>query len=96
MEHTIRDDTVGFPASTDSYDVRIIKIAVMPKGQPVFSELSTYVAIEDEAAGEFVKISQEGGHTDMEKWIIVNPEEWPAIRGAIDYMVSQCGSDVEE
>ena len=96
MDHSMSDDTVVFPISTDSYDVRIIKIAVVPKGQPIFSELSTYVAIEDEAAGEFVKISQEGGHTDMAKWITVNPEEWPAIRNAIDYMVWQCGSDVKE
>lgn len=85
-----------FPTSTDRYDVRIIKIAVIPKGEPLFSEMSTYIAIEDEAAGEFVKISQEGGHTDMAKSIIVSPNEWGSIKAAIDFMVRQCGADDKE
>lgn len=49
----------------DRYDIRITEICVMPKGQPVFSELTTRISIDDEAAGEFVKVTQEGGHTDV-------------------------------
>ena len=55
--------------------------------------MSTYIAIEDEAAGEFVKISHEGGHTDMAKWITISPNEWESIKAAIDFMVLQCGSE---
>ena len=41
----------------DGYDIRITEISVMPKGQPLFSELTTHIRIEDEAAGEYVKVS---------------------------------------
>ncbi len=59
-------------------------------GQPVFSEQTTRIEIEDESPGEFVKVSQEGGHTDIAKWITVEPSEWPVLRDAIQFMVDQC------
>lgn len=79
----------------DRYDIRITEICVMPKGQPVFSELTTRISISDEAAGEFVKVTQEGGHTDVAKYITIDAKEWPAIRDAIQFMVDECreGSD---
>jgi len=78
------------PASTDKYDVRITQIAVMPKLQPVFSEMTTLIAIDDEAAGEFVKVTQEGGHIKVAKSITIDTDEWPVIRDAIEFMVGQC------
>ena len=73
-----------------THHVRVVEIAVVPKGQPLFSEMTTRIAIEDEAAGEFVKVSQDGGHTDLAKWINIDPDEWSVIESAIDYMVRQC------
>jgi hypothetical protein len=74
----------------DAYDIRITEISVMPKGQPLFSELTTRIRINDEAAGEYVKVSQEGGHTSEQKWVLIDPKEWPAIRDAIEFMTQQC------
>ncbi len=62
-------------------------------GQPVFSEQTTRIEIEDESAGEFVKVSQERGHTDIAKWITIYPSEWPTLRESIDYMTGQCRSE---
>ena len=76
--------------SSENYATRITRVSVLPHGEPVFSERTTHIEIDDEAAGEFVKISQEGGHTDIAKWITVEPSEWPVLRDAIQFMVDQC------
>lgn len=50
--------------------------------------MATTVEIIDEAAGEFVVVEQHG-RTGIGK-IMINPEEWPAIRRAIDRMIREC------
>ncbi len=72
------------------YEQRIMTIAVMPVGQPTFSELTTNVSIDDECAGEFVIVEQ-SGRTDIGK-IAICPDEWPTLRAAIDQMISECRS----
>lgn len=66
---------------------RITRITVAPPGEPIYSELVTHVEIEDESAGEFVVIKQ-SGRTDNS--IAINPDEWPALRAAIDRMIAAC------
>ena len=80
---------IVLPSSAD-YETRITRVSVLPHNEPVFSERTTHIEIDDEAAGEFVKVSQEGGHTDIAKWITVEPSEWPVLRDAIQFMVDQC------
>ena len=58
--------------------------------EPVFSEQATHIEIDDEAAGEFIKVSQEGGHTDIAKFVTFDREEWIVVRDAIDCMMNQC------
>lgn len=67
---------------------RVTRIVLVPDGEPLFSETATTVEIEDEAGGEFVEVSQHG-FTDAGK-IQINPEEWPALRAAINRMVREC------
>jgi len=46
------------------------------------------VTIEDEAGGEFVVVR---GNTDTHHGsVAINPNEWPAVRDAIDRMVKEC------
>jgi hypothetical protein len=73
-----------------SYRTRITKLVVLPKGEPLFSEQATEIEIEDEAAGEFVKVTQQGGSTEYSKSICFEPEEWPTIKKAIDLMIGRC------
>lgn len=80
----------AIPPSTDELEVRVLEIAVMPKGEPVFSETTTRIGIDSSGTGEMVKISQEGGHTDVAKWILITPNEWSVLRDAITYMIDQC------
>jgi hypothetical protein len=70
------------------YEIRATKLIVAPEGEQVYSEMVTSVEIKDEAAGEFVMVSQ-SGRTDIGK-IAISPEEWPALRDAINRMISQC------
>lgn len=57
---------------------RVLKTAILPPGEPIFSERATIIEIDDEAAGEFVVIER-----DTQK-IEIEPDQWPMIRAAID------------
>jgi len=74
------------------YESRVTAITVAPENEPVFSEMATTVSIEDEAAGEFVVVEQVG-RTDIGK-IGIEPEQWPALRAAIDQMIAQCRAEI--
>ena len=41
-----------------NYETRTLKIAVMPENEPIFAEWVTEIQIVDEAAGEFIEVSQ--------------------------------------
>lgn len=69
------------------FQKRIIKIAVLPKGGEIFSEEATFIEVADEAAGEFVEISQSYGLTEQK--IRLDDDEWPVIRDAIEEMVKE-------
>ena len=71
-----------------TYEIRTTSMTVKPKDEPIFSEQATMVEIVDEASGEYVEVSQ-SGRTDLGK-IAINPEEWPALRKAINLLIVQC------
>lgn len=70
------------------YVTRAMSILVAPENEPIFSELATTVAIDDEAGGEFVVVSQTRDVGLMS--VTINPEEWPVLRKAIDRMIGEC------
>lgn len=72
---------------------RTVAVVVAPKGDHLFSEMSTRIEIVDEAAGEFLQVSQKTGRPDGERMILVDPDEWPALRQAIDKMIGECRSE---
>jgi hypothetical protein len=64
---------------------------VLPAKEPLFSEQCTNVSIVDEAAGEFLEIEQQSGRTDAKSQTIqVSPEEWPALKQAIEQLLADC------
>ena len=63
------------------YITRTTKITILPKGEPIFSELATHISIEDEAAGEYIVVEQQNGKFSIE------PDEWPEIKKAIELML---------
>lgn len=70
------------------YEIRVIGLMVAPKGEAIFSDHATHITIDDEAGGEFVIVSQSTAHSEAE--LRINPEEWPALRKAIDRMIKEC------
>lgn len=73
------------------YETRVTKLVVLPVGQATYSEMATEIEICDEDAGEFVEVAQYG-RIDIGK-IQINPEEWPALRDAIDRLIAECRGD---
>lgn len=71
-----------------NYKTRITQVMVLPEGQPIWSEMATTVSITDEAAGEFVEVSQ--STRDGCRKIAFEKQEWPALRAAIEEMLSRC------
>lgn len=71
------------------YVQRATKLTVLPMGDPIFSELATDIEVEDEGGGEFLIISQTSGNVNRRtNSISISPEEWPAIRDAIESMLA--------
>jgi hypothetical protein len=73
------------------YETRTLKIAVGVKGEPIFHEGTTEIEIIDEAAGEFLKITQ--SPDDAEPGAIkIDLHEWPMLKAGIDRMMKECRS----
>jgi hypothetical protein len=73
------------------YETRTLKIAVCVKGEPIFHAGTTEIEIIDEAAGEFLKITQ--SPDDAEPGAIkIDPHEWPMLKAGIDRMMKECRS----
>lgn len=68
------------------FQTRITRLTILPVNEPIFSPYATQVEIEDEAAGEFVVIRQDGDDARAGK-IAIGPEEWPDIKAAIDQLM---------
>ena len=71
-------------------ETRVVKVMIAPKSERIFSEMATFVEIDDEAAGEFVKVSQPITDRSAEFAVFINKDEWPHIRDAIDKMIKEC------
>ena len=66
---------------------RVTQITVFPKESTIFCEDALHVAIDYEAAGEFVVLKS---YADDCGQIRINKEEWPVLREVIDKMISEC------
>ena len=77
-----------------NYETRTLKIAIVPEGEPIFSERATEIEIVDNAAGEYLKITQNSDDTpDPEsgnQTLTIDPAEWPHIQAAIEKMLKEC------
>ena len=67
---------------------RPISWAVVAPDAPIFDEAGYTVSIEDEAAGEFVHVTD---HSDSAmKGMAIEPADWPVLKDAITHAVSLC------
>lgn len=63
------------------------RIIVKPVGDAIFETTVTVIEIDDEAAGPFVRVSQDGAEHEGNCITLEGPE-WPLIRDAIQKMMS--------
>jgi hypothetical protein len=71
-----------------NYETRTVKVSVAPKGEPLFHNGVTNIEIVDEAAGEFLEVTQ--CNDSNEGKISIEKSEWPTLRSAIDQMIREC------
>ena len=65
-------------------EIRVLSKIMLPKGKPIFSESAIICSIEDDAAGEYIKLtslSESGGE------VCIDPYEWATLKSMIDSMV---------
>ena len=73
----------------NDYETRTLKVGVCLKGKPTFDESMTTIEIDDEASGEYLKITQDREGVESGT-IYIDPYEWPAIKMAIEKMIKEC------
>ena len=69
-----------------------MSVIVLPHGDAVFSANATVIAIEDEAAGEYLTIKQRNddiSSDESNQRIVITPEEWPEIKQALEMMFKE-------
>ena len=77
----------NIPPSTDKHEVRVTRLTVLKTGKPIFDESATHIEIDDEAAGEFICVRQ--NDINLTNMLRFNPDEWPVLRDAIEFMVKE-------
>jgi len=69
---------------------RTLKIAILPKGEPVFSEKATIIEIDDLSAGEYLTITQQYESNRVAPGqLSIDPTEWTIIRDGIEMMIEE-------
>ena len=61
---------------------------ILPKGEPIYSEMTTSIEIEDESGGCFVVVRQFA--SEKSGRISIDEDDWPSIRDAIDETIALC------
>jgi hypothetical protein len=83
------DDRLPLTARS-THAVRVTRLSVLPPKEPLFSEQCTHITIVDEAAGEYLEIEQQSGSVDVKgQTIMVTPEEWPALKQAVETLLAE-------
>lgn len=64
---------------------------VIPEGKDFCDDAVTIIGMDTEGGGAFVTVRQEDQLNANE--IRIDPDEWPAVRAAVNRMVRECGRE---
>lgn len=67
---------------------RTTQMTLLPECEPIFAESAIVLTIDDEAAGEYLKVATLRGESEAGT-ILIDPAEWPQLRDAIDAMMAE-------
>ena len=73
------------PESQPKLIQRIESILLTPPGEPIFSEATIRIKVDDEAVGEFLifeSLSDDGK-------LRIDPDEWPEFKAGVEFMLSE-------
>jgi len=92
-EHVIGDDRNDFnlenipaPAPTPPMlTQRTESILLTPPSEPIFSEATIRIKIDDEAAGEFLMFESLSNDGKLR----LDSDEWPAFKAGVEFMLSE-------
>lgn len=73
------------------YETLLTAITIKPKDEQINSIGATKITLEDDGAGRYVAVVQNGGHQ-----IGICPDEWPPMRDAIDRMIAACAEAADK
>lgn len=72
-------------------------MTVLPVGDSLFSERATVISIEDEEAGEYIKIKQRTHATfESNQTVSFDQEEWEEVKGVVTQMFGEIRRYEEE
>ncbi len=69
------------------YTKRVTQITVAPKDEHIIAEEATVITLADDGGGEYVIVEQDNGAAAGK--IAITPEDWPALRSAINRMIKK-------
>jgi hypothetical protein len=79
------------------YTSRITQMTVLAVGESLFSERATVISIEDEAAGEYIKITQQMDATfESNQTVSFDAEEWEEVTDVVNQMFGEIRRYEEE
>jgi hypothetical protein len=64
---------------------RITRVHLVPEGEPIFSEMAYSIEIDDEAAGEFIAVTD---LSDRGGTVRIDFSQWESLKSAVDKMVN--------
>ena len=74
--------------STDTdYETLVTRVAVAPKGEPIYHRRAWSIEIDDDSGGEYVRVRS---MDDESREIRIDASEWPALRDQIEAMAGRC------
>jgi hypothetical protein len=73
------------PVTPPMLTQRTESILLTPPSEPIFSEATIRIKIEDEAAGEFLMFESLSNDGKLR----LDPDEWPAFKAGVEFMLSE-------
>ena len=73
------------------YEIRATRLTISSQGEAICAESATHVEIMDEGSGEVVRVRQQASYVDdSAQAILIEADEWPALKWAIETMLTNC------
>jgi hypothetical protein len=71
---------------------RITQITLLPEGGNIFDENIFVLTVDDEAAGEYIRVQCENDNSKPGE-IAIDPGEWPILRDTLNEMFNSLRKD---